>query len=97
MRSAPAQPCACARLQVALAGDPDHGRGARRLDARAVGSSEGAAAALARRRTQNRDAWRGQGRQGGGLETMSAANREGRPDLHREGQLILPDRVCCRP
>jgi hypothetical protein len=29
MRSAPARLCACARLQVALGGDPDHGRGAR--------------------------------------------------------------------
>ena len=44
------------------ASDPDDGRGARRLDARAMGRGEGFAAAAARRRAQNCHARSRQGR-----------------------------------
>ncbi|MGY3622032.1 putative SOS response-associated peptidase YedK [Bradyrhizobium sp. USDA 10063] len=40
------------------AGDPDQRGGARRLDARSLGRGEGAAAPFARRRAEDRHAWR---------------------------------------
>jgi hypothetical protein len=43
------------------AGDPDNARGMRRLDARAMGRSEGAAATVARRGAQNSSSWVKQG------------------------------------
>src|SRR5262249_6427731 len=48
----------------------DDGRGARCVDARAVGRGESAAAAPARRRAQDRDARRGQRGQGDGVVSM---------------------------
>lgn len=50
------------------ASDPRDGRGARRLEARAVGRGEGTAAAIARRRAEDRCARRIQGRSGGGVK-----------------------------
>src|SRR6266404_8564594 len=46
------------------AGDPDNARGMRRLDARAMGRSEGVAATAAGRSVEDRRTGRGQGRQG---------------------------------
>jgi hypothetical protein len=60
-----------ARTSQGHAGDPDDDRGARRLDGRAVGRSQGAAATAAGRRTEDRRD-RLEGRSRGGGEALLA-------------------------
>jgi hypothetical protein len=75
--------------------DPDHGRGARRLDARAMGRGKGIAAAPARRRAQDRHARHGKEDRAGPassrFQILSTAIRERGPEIAKtlDRELVL--------